>query len=229
MTNIESWDRIAARQSNGDPQTDTVIYGPDGPAERELRLIGDVKGKRVLELGCGTGQAAVTLAKQGATVIAVDASTVQLAHARRLMERAEVRIEWHETDLADLAFLRGDSIDVALSVFTIGEVDDVNRLFRQVHRVLRPAGAFVFCYEHPMSPVWSDDSSRSYFDESPVTVQRDGEPITLYPRTISEVFTELGRAGFRVEVLIEPPPAPHTLLSVTAPSTIVWRARKEGA
>ena len=114
MTNIESWDRIAARQPNGDPQTDTVIYGPDGPAERELRLIGDVKGKRVLELGCGTGQAAVTLAKQGATVIAVDVSTVQLAHARRLMERAEVRIEWHETDLADLAFLRADSIDVAL-------------------------------------------------------------------------------------------------------------------
>ena len=87
----------------------------------------------------------------------------------------------------------------------------------------------MFCYEHPLSPVWSDDSSRSYFDESPVTVQRDGEPLTLYPRTISEVFTELGRAGFRVEVLIEPRPAPNTLLSVTPPSTIVWRARKEGA
>lgn len=229
MTNIESWDRIAARQSGGDPQTDTVIYGPDGPAERDLRLIGNVKGKRVLELGCGTGQAAVTLAKQGATVIAVDASAVQLAHARSLMERAEVRIEWHETDLADLAFLRADSIDVALSVFALGEVDDLSRLFRQVHRVLRPAGAFVFSYDHPMALARSGDSSRSYSDESPLTVQRDGEPITLYPRTISEVFTELGRAGFRVEVLTEPPPAPNTLLSVTTPSTIVWRARKEGA
>ena len=47
----------------------TFSYGPNGPTERELRLLGDVKGKRVLELGCGTGETAVALAQQGAVVI----------------------------------------------------------------------------------------------------------------------------------------------------------------
>ena len=49
-----------------------------GPTDRELRLVGSVAGKRVLDLGCGTGQAAITFAKEGAVVIAVDGSRAQL-------------------------------------------------------------------------------------------------------------------------------------------------------
>ena len=51
---------------------DTFTYGPDGPTERELRLLGDVSGKRLLELGCGTGAVSIALAQQGAVVIGVD-------------------------------------------------------------------------------------------------------------------------------------------------------------
>ena len=57
MTNTESWDRIAAQRAASTP-SDVVQYGPDGPGEDDLRLIGDVAGKRVLDLGCGDGQAA---------------------------------------------------------------------------------------------------------------------------------------------------------------------------
>jgi predicted RNA methylase len=46
----------------------------DTPTERELRLLGDLRGKRVLDLGCGTGSAAIAFAHQGAMVIALDAS-----------------------------------------------------------------------------------------------------------------------------------------------------------
>ena len=63
----------------------------------------------------------------------------------------EVRVEWHASDVADLAFLRADSIDLALAAGLLAEVDDVDRLFRQVHRVLRAGGAFVFSYDHPMA------------------------------------------------------------------------------
>ncbi|HEX9504664.1 MAG TPA: class I SAM-dependent methyltransferase [Acidimicrobiia bacterium] len=228
MTNTPTWDRIGATQTGAFP-TDVLLYGPDGPTERELRLMGDTRGKRVLDLGCGTGQAAVALAKQGAIVIAVDASAGQLAHAREIAEAQEVKVEWRQGDLADLAFLRAESIDVAFSAFAVAEIDDIARLFRQVQRVLKPGSPFVFSYEHPMALVRESGGvagpEHSYFEPGPVIVERHGEPIHLHVRPIESVFTELGRAGFRVDTIAEPLPG----VGARVPSTIVWRARKEGA
>jgi ubiquinone/menaquinone biosynthesis C-methylase UbiE len=234
VSNVESWDRIAAR-TRSDPSLDAVRYGPDGPTEDDLRLLGDVADKRVLDLGCGAGGAAIVLARAGAAMIAVDSSTGQLERARRLAEREEVRIEWHHGDLADLAFLRADSIDLAFSGFVLAEVEDLSRLFRQVHRVLRPNCVFVFSYEHPLAlcvgrePPESPTTPthpvvlESYFGTDPIMVERDGEPIYVYRRRVAEVFAELGRAGFRTEVIVEPEPPRGPV-----PTTVVWRARKEG-
>ncbi|MBA2325199.1 MAG: methyltransferase domain-containing protein [Actinobacteria bacterium] len=234
MSNTESWDRIAAR-TRSDPPNDVIRYGPDGPTENQLRLIGDVAGKRVLDLGSGPGPAAIVMAKQGAFAIAVDASAAQLERGQQIAAREKVRIEWHQGDLADLAFLRADSIDLAFSGFTISEVGDLGRLFRQVHRVLRPHAVFVFSYEHPMAlcigreaPSSPTSSPRpavleSYFGEEPLVVERNGEPIVVYQRTIADVFAALRWAGFRVEVIVEPKPRRGEV-----PEMIVWRARKEG-
>jgi SAM-dependent methyltransferase len=227
VTNTPIWDRIGAGHSGQFP-TDVPLYGPDGPTERELRLIGDAQGKRVLDLGCGTGQAAIALARHGAIVIALDASAGQLTRAREIAEREEVKVEWRKGDLADLAFLRAESIDIAFSAFAVAEVDDIARLFRQVQRVLKPSSPFVFSYEHPMAMCVAPDGrvERSYFDAGPVVVERHGEPIQLHTRGIGEVFTELGRAGFRVDTIAEPQPMGA---DTRVPTTIVWRARKEGA
>jgi SAM-dependent methyltransferase len=200
----------------------------DTPTERELRLLGDLRGKRVLDLGCGTGSAAIAFAHQGAMVIALDASETRLAHARERAEREEVKVEWRKGDLADLAFLRAESIDAAFSAGSVSEVDDAPRLFRQVQRVLKPNGPFVFSYEHPMSLCIGPAGTveRSYFEPGPIDVERDGESVRIHVRDIGEVFTELGRAGFRVDTVLEPrPDTPGARI----PTTIVWRGRKEGA
>ncbi len=225
--NIESWDRIGAQRAADFP-VDVAWYGTDGPTERELRLLGNVQGKRVLDLGCGSGQAAITFAHQGAIVIALDASEGQLARARERAEREEAKVEWRKGDLADLAFLRAESIDIAFSAFAVAEVDDASRLFRQVQRVLKPNGPFVFSYEHPMALCVGPDGTvdHSYFEPGPVTVERHGEAIRLHARGIGDVFTELGRAGFRVDTIAEPRPDTP---GANVPTTIVWRARKEGA
>jgi ubiquinone/menaquinone biosynthesis C-methylase UbiE len=236
VTNTESWDRIAAQRTGSTP-SEIVRYGPEGPTEDELRLIGDVSGKRVLDLGCGDGQAAVAFASKGATTIAVDASVRMLDRARTLAENAAVRVEWHQGDVADLAFLRAESIDIVFSAYSLGEVGDLHRVFRQVHRVLKNRGAFVFSYEHPIglcvgreppeSP--STPISRvvrmSYFTDEPVTLEREGQPIRVYVRPASAVFHALSRGGFRVEVLAEPRPSGADAL---VPRTIIWRGRKEG-
>lgn len=236
MTNTESWDRIAAQRMGSTP-SEVVQYGPEGPTEDDLRLIGDVSGKRVLDLGCGDGQAAVAFARKGATSIAVDASVRMLDRARTLAENAAVRVEWHQGDVADLAFLRAESVDIVFSAYSLGEVGDLHRVFRQVHRVLKNRGAFVFSYEHPIGlcvgreppDTPSTPISRvvrmSYFTDEPVTLEREGQPIRVYVRPASEVFHALSRGGFRVEVLAEPRPSGADAL---VPRTIIWRGRKEG-
>ena len=67
----------------------------------------------------------------------------------------------------------------------------------------------------------------SYFDPGPITVD-DGAGGTrqVFTRNVSELFTELGRAGFRVDTILEPGPQ---RFGEKLPSTIVWRARKEGS
>jgi SAM-dependent methyltransferase len=240
--NNQVWDRIAARRSAGDATgASAVMFAPDLPSDDELRLCGDLRGRRVLDLGCGSGENAIVLATRGAHVIALDTSKAQLALARKLADAAEVRVEWHESDVCDLAFLRADSIDLALAAGVIGEVDDLDRLFRQVHRVLRPNGAFVFSFDHPVAlAVRRDDAApgalplgalevrRSYFDPEPVEVPRDGERIRVFPRTIATVFAALHRAGYRVEVVLEPEPVRSDDPGPALPPAVVWRARKEG-
>lgn len=233
--NVDAWNKIARRyQAETGLGTDSPHYGPDVPTERELKLVGDVKGKRVLELGCGGGQCSIAFAKLGGVAIGIDASAEQLAYAKRLAEREEVRVEWHHGDLADLAFLRADSIDVAFSAYAFSYVADLSRVLRQVHRVLRHHGLFVFSYEHPfaLAVEWPGVAleapvvQRSYFDRGPTTVEHFGETFTVYPRTVGDVFVGLARSGFRIEALVEPEPTGDEQL---VPPTIIWRARKEGA
>jgi SAM-dependent methyltransferase len=155
-----AWDRGAADyQSRAKLPTDVATYGHDLPTEADLRLLGDLKGKRVLELGCGAAQCSIAFAKQGATAIGVDFSGEQLAIARDLAEREEVRVELRQGDMADLAFLRADSIDLVFSSFAFGYVEDLNRVFRQVHRVLKVGAPLVFSLPHPASHLIEDGGS----------------------------------------------------------------------
>ena len=100
--NAAAWDRhSAAYQAGARLPTDVSHYGPDISTEAEFRLLGDLNGKRVLELGCGGAQNSIAFAKQGATAIGVDFSAEQLAFARRLCERENVKVELHQGDVAD--------------------------------------------------------------------------------------------------------------------------------
>ena len=128
---------------------DVVAYGPDIPTEADLRLLGRLEGKRVLELGCGGGPISVAMTKQGAKVIAVEASAEQIGHARRLCEREEVAVELHQGDLADLAFVRADTIDLVVSVYALGMVRRPRPRVPPGAPVLRPEVPFVLSLPHP--------------------------------------------------------------------------------
>lgn len=220
---------------------DRVVYGPDVADETVLRLLGDVAGKRILQLGSGDGQATVALQRQGARVIVVEPTGHGVAAAQRLFEREGLRVELHQGDLADLASVRADSIDAALSVYALSGVADLPRVFRQVHRVLRTELPFVFSLPHPsfaMIDPRSDEPlkvRRAYWDDSPRTWRVGEREGTDHSHTIADLFLGLARSNFRVDTLLEPQPdrdaARTTTWSETmrwVPSTLVVRARKQG-
>lgn len=215
-----------------DLPTDNVTYGADVAREDTLKLLGNVDGKRILDLGCGAGHNAIALARHGAKVIGVDESSDQVAEARAAAEREGIKLELHHAPLAELAFIRADTIDGAVSAFGLTAVDDLDRVFRQVDRVLKPEHHFVLSMPHPaFALVDADDPERrvrrSYWDPAPM-----GGDV---PRTISALFTALGRANFRVDAVLEPEPAsggPHSRGWIDAmrylPATLIIRARKQG-
>jgi SAM-dependent methyltransferase len=232
-----NWHRHTTASEPGGERR-TVVYGDEVPTEETLKLLGTVEGARILDLGCGTGANAVVLAQQGAKVIGVDTSPDRLAAARDRAERAEVRVELHQANPAELAFLRSDSVDAAISVMALAEVDDLARVFRQVHRVLKPEAPFVVTFPHPAFAMFDPSAPdplravRPYDQAEPVTWRvADGAAVTDHPRTVSALFTTLQRSSFGVDQLLEPTADSGQLsadLARHVPPTLVIRARKQG-
>jgi len=202
-----------------------MSWGPGVPGDDELRLIGAPAGKKVLLLGVGLGHNAVALALAGARVIAVDEDIERIDATRRLAETHETKIEVHHGDLADLAFIRADTIDTAVAIYTLGRVDDLDRTLRQVNRVLRTSGGLVASFPHPISLAVEPESFngpriiRRYGDQQPLSL---GE-LRIRPRSIAEIFAAFHRANFRIDALLEP-------MGDTAllPGTLLVRGKKDG-
>jgi SAM-dependent methyltransferase len=230
-----TWERFAGvyQEAAGLPAT-VAHYGPDVPGEDKLRLLGDLKGKRVLELGCGAAQCSISFAKAGAIAIGVDQSSAQLAIGRRLCEEHEVKVELRHGDMAELAFLRADSIDAAFSSYSFQYVEDLNRVFRQVHRVLKVGAPLVFSLPHPAWALVEGGPGRSYFDPSPIRSTWADVEWESYPHTFSGLYMGLSRASYRIDLVLEPEPKPGSKgpfwddAMIQVPRTLIVRARKEG-
>lgn len=185
-----------------------ITYGSGIPGDAELRLCGDVSGaKRAVELGVSEWFNAIEFARAGAKAIAVDPDPVKIRELRTRADADEVTVQCLEADLADLGDISSATCDVVVAAHSIIDVDDLGRLLRQVHRILRPSMSFVISMPHPFNGV---------------TAER---PYGTGSRTIGDWFTALGRSNFRVDQVKE--------LGVGAtqpiPTTLVLRARKEGS
>ena len=133
--------------------TEYVTYGEAVPNDDELGLLGDVSGgRRVIELGIADNNS-IALAQRGAKAIAVDPDPERLTNLRVAAGDADVSVECHEGDLGDLGFAPSGTIDVVLAVHTLDDVDDLGRILRQVHRVLKPGAPFVLVLDHPFAAV----------------------------------------------------------------------------
>ena len=193
---------------------DDLLWCPEGLREADARLLGDVRDRDVLEVGCGAAQGARWLVREGARVTAFDVSYGQLLESRRLDARSGTTVaRVVQADAQALPF-RDAAFDVVVSAFgAIPFIADSAGTMREVARVLRPGGRFVFSVTHPTRWAFPDDPGprgltvqQSYFDRTPY-VEVDAAGAASYVehhRTLGDRVRELVAAGLVLEDRVEP-------------------------
>ena len=173
-----------------------------------LSLLPDVKGKRVLDAGCGPGVYAEWLVSHGAEVVAFDANKKMVMLAKqRLRKKAQIV----QANLEQpLAFLTDGSFDLVVSPLVMDYVKDWAKAFGEFHRVLRAGGHLVFSIEHPQAKYDAHRVSSNYFEVELVEYEWRGFGVAVqvpsYRRPLAEVINPLVRAGFILEQILEPLP-----------------------
>jgi ubiquinone/menaquinone biosynthesis C-methylase UbiE len=191
-----------------------IWYGDNVADDGELRLCGDIAGKRVLELGVASTSNAVTAAVAGAKAIALDPSSERIARLRAAAEAAEVKVECHNGELADLGMATSGSIDLVIAAHSLANVDDLPRLLRQVHRVLKLSGPFVVAMHHPVAAMFdgADPTARRAYGSDGIS--------------FSELYMAFERTNFHLDAMYEL--TSRHVRDALAPSVLVVRARKQG-
>ena len=207
--------------------------------ETKLGLLGDVRGRDVLELGCGAAHWSLALARRGARVVGIDASRRQLAHAYRAVTASGVPVDLVLGIAEDLPFADA-SFDIVFSDYGAMSWSDPDETLPEVARVLRPGGVLAFCTHSPFFFLFLDVEARTlrtslqrdYFGlrtrhvEDAIDFQLPyGEWISLF-RTSDLIVEEL--------IEVKPPEESQTTFGDRPldwarrwPVENIWRLRKE--
>lgn len=182
----------------------------DAEVLREAPL--DVSGRDLLEIGCGTGKNTAWLAARARRVEALDLSEGRLARARLRVSAPHVRFVRH--DLRDAWLLPDASIDVVVGNLLLEHVEQLEPVFAQAARVLRPGGQLWLCELHPER---QRRGGQAHFAD-PASGAR--VYVAAYRHTVSEYVNAGIAAGLVLRHLGEwtersaPADAPPRLLSV---------------
>jgi SAM-dependent methyltransferase len=224
----KGWDSAAEKWDAG--------YGKYGDSYRQnifnpalFSLLGDVKRKRILDAGCGAGYMSRLLTEKGARVIGVDLSKKFIEIAKHYERKKPLGIKYEQVNLANLSRFSSTSFDIVISVYVLCDTRDCGKAIREIARVLKPNGRFIFLIGHPcfdwQAGGWErvpQDSQRNedclyfkvdnYFKQGTLECQWGQLPILLsFGRPLSDYFRFLRKNGLLVRDLVEPRPIRRAL------------------
>jgi SAM-dependent methyltransferase len=175
-------------------------------------LAGEVAGRRILDVGCGSGPIMADLRDRGAIVTGVDSSAGMLEQARaRLGTATDLRV----VDLAGPLPFEDAIFDDVIASQVLHYLKDWGPILAELHRVLKPGGRLIVSEEHPSAIFFSDrlaGGDREYFGIHERTEQwtlggRTAE-LTFWDRPLHAMTDAFAAAGFRIAAISEPAPAP---------------------
>ena len=214
-SNRNAWNKQSLRyQNDSELNNDILDFGdPRCLTDDDLHLVGDVRNKKILELGCGGANIGINLAKRGGSVTGIDISEQQIAFAKKQAKREEVDIQLDVSSIEDYLFQ--DEYDLIISVCAFQYVDNLDRVFRKVYQHLIPGGTFIFSTNHPAfyaaayTDIWKDEKEQTrYHDERPDTWKwddsgQDDFSFTTFPHPVEFYINQLAACGFRIDRMHE--------------------------
>ncbi len=198
-------------------ETDTDSYQEKVIAPNLLRLLSLKKGDMILDLACGQGFFSRKFLAEGATVLGVDIS-------KELIEAAKKRgtgITYSVSPAHKLPFIKNASIDAVTIILAIQNIENMQEVFHEVHRVLKTNGRLVLVMNHPTFRIpkvssWGFDPSTGtqyrrideYLSSSRTKIVvhpgiKNSEETVSYHRSLQDFFKSLNKAGFCVTKLEE--------------------------
>lgn len=183
---------------------------------RALDALGSLAGRRVVDVGCGTGNAALEAARRGARVSAVDPAARLLELARRRAAEAKLDIAFSSGSGASIP-LPDASVDDAVSVFAVIFAPDARAVAAEVRRVVKPGGRFALT-------AWA---TRGAIFESSVLL-RKAVTAAAPQGPLGTIIPQWHETGFVTELFggAQVATVEHTL-NFTAASAAAWFADQE--
>ena len=124
-------------------QSDPILWEMAGP----------LKGKTVLDAGCGTGYIARQAALKGAHVIGIDASSEMIQIAQAISLQQKISLDFRVDDNSTLATIGDSSVDCVISNYVLMDVENLEESVQSYFRVLRSGGKAVLIFLHPCFPL----------------------------------------------------------------------------
>jgi ubiquinone/menaquinone biosynthesis C-methylase UbiE len=200
------------------------IKGLEGAGEwHELKkMLPDLQGKRVLDLGCGYGWHCRYAIENGATsVIGIDISEMMIEEAKN--KTVSENIRYICMPIEDINFPEA-SFDLVISSLTLHYIPSFEEVLNNISKVLISGGYFVFSVEHPIFTAqgiqdWYYDKEGNrlhwpvdhYFTEGKRKAVFLGEDIIKYHKTLTTYIKGLISGGFEITGVVEPKPSDNSL------------------
>jgi ubiquinone/menaquinone biosynthesis C-methylase UbiE len=229
--NREFWDRYSDEyhESNASFIAGGLAWGLWQAPEAELQILGDVRGKDVLELGCGAAEWSRALARGGARPVGLDNSAARLRHAREAMEKERLDFPLIHAS-AEAVPLRDESFDVVMCDWGATTFADPYLVVPEVARLLRSGGLFAFSGSTPIAWLCVDEEAdtyderlhRPYFGMHRWDTREGSVEFMLTYGAWIRLFR---KSGFVVEDLVEERPAEGAVSTYRTPEETAWARR----
>lgn len=201
-------------------------------------LFPDVRGKTVLDLGCGYGWHCKYAADQGASsVLGVDRSERMIREAQQ--RNPDEMIAYRTCDLMEYGYPEA-RFDLVVSNLVLHYIEDLDAVYRLIHRTLKSGGVFLMNIEHPtftagvnqhfaVDGTWPVDN---YYYPGERITDFLGHTVSKQHHTLTQILGGLLKIGFQLEAVEEamPPESMMHLPGMTdemrRPMMLLVRAKK---
>ncbi|MDR7856592.1 class I SAM-dependent methyltransferase [Tissierella sp.] len=206
IQNKKSWDAMADSWFG---TTALPTYGCLIPTEDELKLFPDIQGKKVLDIGCGSGHSLKWCGDKGASELwGLDMSTKQIENARNFLNGNGYTAKLINSPMESDCGIPNEYFDVVYSIYAIGWTVDLQTTFNNIATYLKKDGIFIFSWDHPLMRCVDIQDEKiilqgSYLNEHIFSYIQRGNPVTLRNRNMSAYINTLAKAGFMIEQLVE--------------------------